>query len=306
MLDLYGPNVSTAKWTDWQRQRKFVAAPFNENTNKLVWTESLSQARDMLENWLHSSNSGALGVAKDTRTLSLDVLAATGFRKSYKFRGANEEGQDSARNYRDALKIVLDNALLLMMAPPRLLSSSIMPKSWAEIGQATVDFRQYMMDMLNEESALVEQGKPGSGSLMTAFVRALKNPDKEDFEGTGGSGPKGLTVEEILGNIFVINFAGHDTTANTLAFAMLLLAAYPHVQDWIAEELGELISDEKSETWDYEDLFPRLKRCQAVLVGEGLFRSRATLMVFVISLKHSGSTHQSLPFPNGRMNGPSR
>ncbi len=74
-------------------------------------------------------------------------------------------------------------------------------------------------------------------------------------------------MSEILGNIFVINFAGHDTTANTLAFGMLLLAAHPEVQDWVAEEVQEIIKDGTSEIWDYDALFPRLKRCQAVLVS---------------------------------------
>jgi len=75
---------------------------------------------------------------------------------------------------------------------------------------------------------------------------------------------KGLTVDEIFGNIFVINFAGHDTTANTLAFSMLLLAAHPDVQDWVAEELQELTP--ANEKWEYSFLFPKLNWCKAVLV----------------------------------------
>jgi cytochrome P450 len=47
--------------------------------------------------------------------------------------------------------------------------------------------------------------------------------------GDGGS-VKGLTEEEIYGNIFVYNFAGHDTTATTLNWALYLLAAFPEVK----------------------------------------------------------------------------
>jgi hypothetical protein len=46
----------------------------------------------------------------------------------------------------------------------------------------------------------------------------------------------------------------------------MLLAAFPEVQDWIGEELRSFLTDDANETWDYENLFPRLKRCQAVLV----------------------------------------
>ncbi|KAI9878026.1 MAG: hypothetical protein M1830_002146 [Pleopsidium flavum] len=265
MLDVFGSNVSTVGWTEWQRQRKVVAAPFNENTNKLVWSESLNQARDMIQAWTGCGQSGTVGVARDTRTLSLDVLAATGFHKSYKFRASTEPGSDEARNYRESLAITLDNALFMMLVPPKLLTMPFIPKTWARIGQATNDFRQYMMDMFNEERRLLDAGKPGTGNLMSSLVRVSEDEQKKKVKDNTDR-PRGLTISEILGNIFVINFAGHDTTANTLAYSMLLLAAYPEVQDWVGEELQELLQNSNSETWSYEQLFPRLKRCQAVLL----------------------------------------
>ena len=298
MLDIFGPNVSVvcimiqivcvdvanerysqSGWLDWQRQRKIVASSFNENTNKLVWSESLAQARDMLRSWTCSGQSGAAGVAKDTRTLSLDVLAATGFRKSYKFRSSTDPSPGEAQGYRESLAITMDNALLMMLVPPSLLSLPFIPKAWARVGQATKDFRQYMMDMFNEEKSLLDAGKAGTGNLMSSLVRSSEDEKKQDIT-TNAGGPRGLTIGEILGNTFVINFAGHDTTANTLAYAMLLLAAYPETQDWIGAELKEIIGDSNSEVWDYEELFPRLKRCQAVLV------SRPPQMVV-----HIGSSH---------------
>ena len=87
----------------------------------------------------------------------------------------------------------------------------------------------------------------------------------------GGQSPsRGLTVDEILGNIFVINFDWHDTTANTLAFSVVLLAAYPEYQEWVAGEVQELIKEFKSKEWDYSKLFPRLRdveRCWCVFTN---------------------------------------
>lgn len=269
LLEVYGPCISTASWTDWPRHRKVLAVPFNENIMRFVWNESLNQAREMLQSWTSGAEPGRSGVARDTRTLSLNVLAATGFRRSYKFRTPSQPGTEEVRTYRDALQTVLDNAILLMLLPPRLLRLPLLPRSWARIGEAAADFKQYMMRMLDEETSLINQGKVGTGSLMTSFVRALNTHRTEEATGKNNALPspsKGLTVDEILGNIFVINFAGHDTTANTLAFSMLLLAANPAVQDWVAEELREVIRDGESETWDYAVLFSDLKRCQAVLV----------------------------------------
>lgn len=232
-----------------------------------VWNESITQAREMLQSW--TSEPKTPSVAKDTRTLSLNVLAATGFRRSYKFRSSSQPGADEAGVYRDALQTVLDNAILLMLVPYRLLSLPLLPRSWKCIGTAAVDFKQYMIHMLDEETALRDQGKAGTGSLMTSFVRALDTHQTEEtnMKSEAGQSPsRGLTVDETLGNIFVINFAGHDTTANTLAFSLLLLSANPEVQDWVAEELQEVIKNFDSSQWDYSASFPKLKRCRALLL----------------------------------------
>lgn len=185
--------------------------------------------------------SGIPSVAKDTRTLSLNVLAATGFHRSYRFRGSNQSETDEAGTYRDALQTVLDNVIVLMLVPRRLLQLPI-SRSWARIGRAAAEFKQFMMDMLDKETILLQKGKIGTGSLMTSFVRALDTHQKEEaiLKSNEGLPSKGLTVDEILGNIFVINFAGYDTTANTLAFSMILLAANPEVQDWVSEEVRQV------------------------------------------------------------------
>lgn len=234
---------------------------------RFVWNESLKQTREMLQSWTRGDGSRIPSVAKDTRTLSLNVLAATGFHRSYNFSSSNQPRADEAKTYRSALQTVLDNAIFLMVVPRRLLQFPL-PRSWARIGIAAAEFKSYMMDMLREETALLKRGEPGTGSLMTSFVRALDTHQKEESASKSNDGllSKGLTEEEIFGNIFVINFAGHDTTANTLAFSMILLAANPEVQDWVAEEVEQLTSGCDSKEWDYHELFSNLKRCQAVLV----------------------------------------
>ena len=106
---------------------------------------------------------------------------------------------------------------------------------------------------------------------MSSLVRALDAYQQEastkPSSNPASSLKKGLSVEEIFGNIFVINFAGHDTTANTLAFSMLLLASEPSVQQWVAEEIQQVTRGLTPEEWTYERLFEKLQRCRAILVG---------------------------------------
>lgn len=67
--------------------------------------------------------------------------------------------------------------------------------------------------------------------------------------------------------VSVTDFAGHDTTANTLAFTMALLATQPEIQDWVAEEVRDVVAYQ-SDDWEYSNLYPRLLRCRAVLVSK--------------------------------------
>jgi cytochrome P450 len=125
-----------------------------------------------------------------------------------------------------------------------------------------------MMNVIVDEKRLMAEGKPGSDNLVSNLVRASEgNADSADMSTSSQSRlNKPLSIDEILGNIFVYNFAGHDTTAISLTYSMFLLVAHPEIQDWIAEELQYFLVDEQSEAWKYGDVFPKLKRSLAVLV----------------------------------------
>lgn len=235
-----------------------------------AWSESVRQSQDLVSCWL---DDGVHSCSKDTRNLSLNVLAATGFRRSFNFRHwkENEAESESDISYRDALQVILDNALLLLILRPRFLSSRYLPTSWQRVGKAAAAFQAFMTQMLDEEMRSLSQGAKGSGSLMASFIRAGDNYSTRP--NSVNTQIKGLSVGEIFGNIFVINFAGHDTTANTLAFAVLLLAAHPKVQSWVAEEVRNHVKGTSPESWQYKDVFPRLVRCQAVMVSRSVHLS---------------------------------
>ena len=129
-----------------------------------------------------------------------------------------------------------------------------------------------MTDLIEEENILDSKNQPGSGTLVSNLVRASEdNSDSGKFSLDDKAEQrayklKRLSKDEILGNIFVINFAGHDTTTTALASGIYLLAANPECQDWLAEELNHFSTASDSREWKYNEVFPKLKRCLAVMV----------------------------------------
>lgn len=120
-----------------------------------------------------------------------------------------------------------------------------------------------MTNVYEEEKKSIGLEKSVANNFMTSLIRA----SVEDNTSTPSQDAQGgLTESEIYGNIFVFNFAGHDTIAHTLAFTVVVLSAHPTVQDWLAEELRHVLGDEKPEDWEYQSVYPRLRRCLGVLV----------------------------------------
>ncbi|KUJ19296.1 putative cytochrome P450 [Mollisia scopiformis] len=271
MLAIYGPSVLTVGLEDWPRHRKAVAAPFNQSMMKFVWDETSRQTQAMLSYWIQTKT-GIPGMPEDLRTLSLNVLAATAFRESYDFIDSEHlsSRELSTASYRDSLYIVDKYVILLILIPYRFLTGAIIPRSLARIGHAAVSLKGFMMKTITKELAALTAGEPGSGGMLTSLVRALdqesaKQANSEDFVKEKKRGR--LSIDEILGNVFTINFAGHDATANTLAFVMMLLAAHPEVQEWLHEEIITVHKEKSADDVDLScAMFEQLKRCQAVFL----------------------------------------
>ncbi|TVY16613.1 Cytochrome P450 [Lachnellula arida] len=270
ILAIYGPSVLTVNLDDWPRHRKAVAAPFNQANAEFVWGEALRQTKAMGHYWASHAQAGIPDMPQDLRTLSMNVLAAAAFQESYDFIGSvnMKDRKFNTENYRDSLYIVHKYIILLLLIPFRILTARVLPRSLGDIGRAALSLKTSMMNIINEESIAISEGTSSYGGMLPSLVRVLDQDNAQDQETkdfpTRVKRDR-LSVEEIMGNVFVMNIAGHDTTANTLAFTVMLLASNPDVQDWLREELISVTGDKPLEDWDYS-LFEDLKRCQAVLI----------------------------------------
>jgi cytochrome P450 len=147
-----------------------------------------------------------------------------------------------------------------------LMPFFLTPKWWLRIapgntaaGQARAAhtaFGGYMKGMLAAERTRMADGVP-SDSLLTAILDAQAPTEK---------GARRMTDEEVLGNAFIFLFAGHETTANTLHYALLQLAAHPDAQAAVHAEITALRAAAAAEgrTLSYTD-FPRARWLMAVM-----------------------------------------
>jgi cytochrome P450 len=274
MLDIYGPNLDTVNGKVWDRHRKVTVPPFSEQNSALVWREAGQQAEQLLNSWCDKGE--VRSTQLDVYAVALNVLCEAGFGVHSKFvderkSSASDEAAQHT-GYRECLRLLLANFIQLVVLSA--IQKSGLPK-WVirgkmrKLATARDEFRGYMSSLLAIEQRAFDQGDLDRHNLMSALVRAQGQSQERVSisKNSHNAAFGGLTEDEVYGNLFIYSLAGHDTTAGSLNFALVLLAVNPEWQDWIGEEIDEVRKADPSGLCFYEETFPKLTRCLALMVS---------------------------------------
>lgn len=224
-------------------------------------------------------------LAEDSMTLTLNILTAAGLGFSCDFRGAEEkatkgvaeeEGEKATvtPGYRDCLAAVLEDFLPMGLLPKVVWSFPqwLMPRVLQEYDLHKQTLKRFMVEMV--EKTRYE----GSEHANLLSVLVQKNEEARQQQQKDQKAVRGLSDDELYGNVFIYSFAGHETTAHAVCYAMYLLAAYPEVQDWVAEEAQSVLgTTAELENLSYDEIFPRLKRALGVMVSNHSLTSHIIL-----------------------------
>ncbi|XP_014554353.1 hypothetical protein COCVIDRAFT_105323, partial [Bipolaris victoriae FI3] len=273
VVELYGPNIITTEGAQWRTHRKIMAPSFSEDNNRLVWDETLYQARAMVGGWGLSDTEESATLAlkelqEDTMLLPLNIIsrAVLGIKlewpkhnkKSSNNRGSrgdkmNMEGH--SLTFQDALSILLENLPLIFLLGKFLLKQ--LPfKAVRHAYTAFSEWQGYMQDMiLSKREQLDRQNAPKQVDILSLMLES--HTDVEE-----GAESKGRTIsltnEEILGNTFIMTLAGHETTGDALFFAMVELAMNPQSQRELQQNLDDILGDRPLDKWNYDLDLPKL------------------------------------------------
>jgi len=232
-----------------------------------VWDESAAQAREMIETLTTkniderngSSGKGeTTGTIEGLRTIAINVIGLTSYGKRQGWSEAANSSKPPAGHkltFMEALLAIVNNHIISVFVPAKFLTTSFMPRMLQTLGHATIEFPQYAREMIAGERASLT----GSNSLLGALVKIADDKKR----------PYRLTEEEIIGNLFNFTLAGFDTTATTMAYAVMMLAIEPQWQDWIVEETDR-VADLAPEN-EYEKTFPKLTRCLVLMVRKAAY-----------------------------------
>ncbi|RPD75492.1 cytochrome P450 [Lentinus tigrinus ALCF2SS1-7] len=292
VLAVLGPNILVAEGDAWRHQRRVVAPAFSERNNRLVWDETARIVRDLVEDvWRRGPGAGKDTTAVDvdhvldvTVPLTLFVIGSAGFghRMSWQERGVAPRGH--SMSFKDALDVVGHTIFYKLLFPDWALR-------WGSPGmrrfhRAYTEIQRYMVEM-------VEARRRGPGDSEgeevepeerhDLFNSLLDANDAEEEEAAK------LSDSALMGNIFIFLLAGYETTAHSLAYALILLALHQDEQERLYQHIKTVIPDGRTPT--YED-FTSLTYAMAV------FHETLRLFPPIIGIPKVSAEDTSFTFSN--------
>jgi cytochrome P450 len=218
-----------------------------------VWKESLSQTQQMLKVLVNRSGATTNELIQSIRTLVINVISLTGFGARVPWTKTSMDDEPSpghSLTFIQTLLTIMNRHFVAFLIPARFLRLRWMPSAVQTIGTAVEEFPRYAAEIIQQQ----REQNDTSGNLIKTLVSNLRS-NKTDS----------LTENEIVGNLFNFSIAGFDTTANTVAYAIMSLAVDPDLQDWIFEEVVE--ANTRYPGSEYDKCFPMLKRSVALMVS---------------------------------------
>ncbi|KAH8881377.1 cytochrome P450, partial [Thozetella sp. PMI_491] len=267
-LELFGTNVASTEGADWRRHRKLVGPAFGESTNRAVWYEGRRKTRFLLQTW-----AGATAQANVVRTaqpdlmnLTLDVLGKVAFGLEIEDGSADVPGKiskDEMGGFLKSLGEMLDYIMALILLPRWLLKWGPF-SSLRKANQSFDDVRAFTNDILVEKRARLQakgsDATAASGDLLFRLIQASTDQSLAEEKDTDRvaktSKIERFSDSEVLGNVFVFLFAGHDSTAGSIHSLIMFMALHPACQRRLQEAIDA--ATEGSDPEDYSTVVPKL------------------------------------------------
>jgi len=292
-LLLWGMNLVAAEGETWRKHRRIMGPAFNSKLYQLVWTQTLRTYKEMIsaEGWNDKDVVDVPVIQKLTFKLALLVIGTCGFGFSFNW-GAPPKSSDGSMSVQEALRIVADTHMLAISLPKWAWYLPIAKLREGRIAHEILS--KFMKEQVATRKAEIDAGKPLLDDAFSMLVKANQS-EASKYQ---------MDDQELIGNVFVLLFAGHETTAHTFAATLGFLGLYNDIQEEVLEQIISVIGPERDPA--IED-YPRLDKVLAVFyealrlfpAGHIMIREATEDTVLNIPNSQGEDGTRSIPVPKG-------
>ncbi|WP_169977926.1 cytochrome P450 [Tautonia rosea] len=230
-----GEGLLTSEGEFWRRQRRLSQPAFHRDRIAGYGDVMVAYTDRMLRSWADGQQRDAQA---DMMQLTLEIVAKTLF---------DADIVKGAADIAEAMEVLMVNFT-------RKVNRLVPLPGWLPVPE---NFRFWRaMGVVNQTLDAIISGRRREerdrGDLLSMLLLA------SDPEGDGS----GMSDRQLRDEVVTLFMAGHETTANTLAWAWLLLAKHPEIEARLHDELDEVLDDGRPPT--VADL-PRLRYTDMVI-----------------------------------------
>ncbi|TDL22841.1 cytochrome P450 [Rickenella mellea] len=283
----------------WRRHRRIMGPAFNQNTYELVWKETMRVYHDMIasEGWTSKDTLSIPEIQQYTLKVALFVISACGFGIPLSW---NEPplGEQRDMSIQESLRIISDSNLIKTILPKWLFSLPV--KKFQRIETAYRTLNEFMHSQVETRKAEIRQeiemGEDGEGGRSDVFSRLVRANEVSTEK-------LPLDNQELIGNVYAVLLAGHETTGHTLAATLGYLALYQHEQDIVYDQISSVLGERDPIIEDYGSLYKVLCAFYEALrlIPPASMMIRGTTQDTVLTLQNSTADepHRQQPLPKG-------
>ncbi|KAJ2933973.1 hypothetical protein H1R20_g3142, partial [Candolleomyces eurysporus] len=243
-LLFWGQNLVAADGDAWRKHRRVMGPAFNSKLYQTVWTKTAEIYDQMVEGegWTGKDSIEVPAIQKITFQVALLVISTCGFGLPFNWQEPpiTEKGSMTVQQ---ALSVTGARSLALTSLPRWTHNLPI--TYLKEIGDAVKQMQKFMNEQISLRKQMVGNGDVDNPDAFTMMVQANEEGDNKYV----------LEDDELIGNVFVLLFAGHETTAHTFAATISCLAVNPDIQQEILDHIVSVIGWDRKPTYeDYDKL----------------------------------------------------
>ncbi|KAJ3761578.1 cytochrome P450 [Lentinula raphanica] len=249
-LLLWGMNLFAAEGDVWRKHRRVMGPAFNNELYRLVWNQTMKTYRDLRISELKWEEKGTVIVPviqEITFKLALLVLGSCAFGFSFQW-DEPPRISDGSLSVQEAIRTVADTYMLRVFAPKWVLK---LP--FKKIQQSNAAYEA--MALFMKEQVIARKSEIQDDTRKDAFSLLVKANEQEESKYKLSDGELVVISCLKIGNVYIMLFAGHETTAHTLAATLGFLALNQDVQNEVFKQIEEVIGHSRDpEFEDYHKL----------------------------------------------------
>ncbi|KAF7347785.1 Leukotriene-B4 omega-hydroxylase 3 [Mycena venus] len=252
-LLLWGENLVAASGEMWKRHRRIVTPALTAKTYTLLVSETIATYREMIdaENWSHEEEILVTDFNRLPRKLALILIARCGFGVPMPWMDAPTD--ENGLTFAKSLTIVTETVIPRLIIPSWFYKlpinrTRIIEEAWSGLGSFMHTFIENKKAEI--QGQLSETDDKQSGDILSRLVAAMDSEGKIS-----------LDEQEVLGNIFTLMFAGHETTASVIAATLAYLAICQVEQEKAYAEIIKAVPPCHDPTLEDLQNLPHLLAC---------------------------------------------